>query len=123
MAMLRRKLARDLAHLRGQAAAIVLVLACGVAAFVTMRAMYLSLLRSQETYYARYRFADVFEELKRAPNWVAGRIREIPGVAQVQTRVVMDVTLNVPGLREPAVGRLISMPARASGLNALFLRR
>ncbi len=123
MAMLHRKLARDLAHLRGQSAAIVLVLACGVAAFVTMRAMYLSLLRSQATYYARYRFADVFAELKRAPNWVAGRIREIPGVAQVQTRVVMDVTLNVPGLREPAVGRLISMPASESGLNALFLRR
>ena len=124
MAMLHRKLARDLLHIRGQAIAIVLVIACGVAAFVTMRAMYRSLLRSQADYYARYRFADVFAELKRAPDWVAGRIREIPGVAQVQPRVVMDVTLNVPGLKEPAVGRLISMPAEKSGaLNSLFLRR
>jgi putative ABC transport system permease protein len=123
MAMLGRKLVRDLLHIRGQAIAIILVIACGVAAFVTMRSMYRSLLRSQADYYARYRFADVFAELKRAPDWVANRIREIPGVAQVQPRVVMDVTLNVPGLKEPAVGRLISMPAGDSGaLNELFLR-
>ena len=108
----------------GQAAAIALVLACGVASFVVMRAMYRSLLLSQESYYARYRFADVFAELKRAPDWVAGRIHEIPGVKQVQMRVVMDVTLNVPGLSEPAVGRLISIdPTQSSNLNALFLRR
>lgn len=123
MAMLHRKLVRDLLHMRGQAIAILLVIACGVAAFVTMRSMYRSLLRSQEDYYARYRFADVFAELKRAPDWVANRIREIPGVAQVHPRVVMDVSLSVPGLKEPAVGRLISMAAEnSSALNALFLR-
>ena len=124
MAMLHRKLARDLLHIRGQVIAIALVIACGVAAFVTMRAMYRSLLRSQADYYARYRFADVFDEVKRAPDWVAERIREIPGVARAEPRVVMDVTLNVPGLKEPAVGRLISIPAvRSGGLNALFLRQ
>jgi len=124
MAVLQRKLVRDLLHIRGQAIAIILVIACGVAAFVTMRSMYRSLLRSQADYYARYRFADVFAELKRAPERAADRIREVPGVARVQPRVVMDVTLNVPGLDEPAVGRLISMPAENSGaLNALFLRR
>ncbi len=124
MAMLHRKLVRDLIYIRGQAIAIVLVIACGVAAFVTMRAMYRSLLQSQADYYARYRFAHAFAELKRAPDWVAEQIREIPGVAQVQPRVVFDVTLNVPGLNEPAIGRLISMPAHNSGaLNALFLRR
>jgi putative ABC transport system permease protein len=110
--------------MRGQATAIALVIACGVASFVSMRAMYLSLLRSQADYYREYRFADVFVELKRAPDWVAERIREIPGVARAETRVVMDVTLDVPGLREPAVGRMISIPARQThGLNELFLRQ
>lgn len=124
MAMLHRKLVRDLLHIRGQAIAILLVIACGVAAFVAMRAMYQSLLQSQSDYYARYRFADVFAELKRAPDSVASSIRAIPGVAQVQPRVIMDVTVNVPGLKEPAVGRLISMPAEdSSALNALFLRK
>ncbi len=110
--------------MRGQATAIALVIACGVASFVSMRAMYLSLLRSQADYYTQHRFADVFVELKRAPDWVAERIRQIPGVAQAETRVVMDVTVDVPGLQEPAVGRMISIPARqAQGLNALFLRQ
>lgn len=110
--------------MRGQATAIALVIACGVASFVSMRAMYLSLLRSQADYYTEYRFADVFVELKRAPNWVADRIRQVPGVAQVETRVVMDVNLDVPGLPEPAVGRMISIPSRqAHGLDELFLRQ
>lgn len=124
MATLHKKLARDLFHMWGQALAIALVIACGVAAFVTMRAMYRSLLSSQATYYTQYRFADVFAELKRAPDWVAQRIGQLPGVARAEPRAVMDVTLSVPGLNEPAVGRLISIPPQeAQGLNALFLRR
>ena len=42
----------------------------------------------------------------------------------MQTRVVMDVTLDVPGLKEPATGRLISIPQqRMPVLNDLFLRQ
>lgn len=124
MRILHRKLARDVVHMWGQALSISLVIACGVAAFVTMRAMYRSLLWSQATYYTQYRFADVFAELKRAPNWVVQRVRELPGVADAEPRAVMDVTLSVPGLDEPAVGRLISVPPQGRmGLNSLFLRR
>ena len=124
MTILHRKLVRDLFHMSGQAISIALVIACGVASFVTMRAMYRSLLRSQADYYAQYRFADVFAELKRAPESVAARIRAIPGISRAEPRVAMDVTLDVPGLREPAVGRLISIdPKQPHGLNALFLRQ
>lgn len=123
MNVLHRKLARDLFHLGGQAIAIALVTACGVASLVTMRAMYRSLLRSQQDYYTRYQFADLFAELKRAPDSVAEKIREIPGIGQVQPRAIKDVTLSIPGLQEPATARLISIdPQRAGTLNALFLR-
>lgn len=75
-------------------------------------------------YYERYRFADVFAHVKRAPNWVKYRIADLPGVSQVLTRVVVDVTLDVPGMKEPATGRLISIPDRPmSGLNAIHLCR
>src|SRR5512140_3455992 len=110
MTALNRKLIRDLIHLRGQMLAISLVVACGVAVFVTTRTAYDSLLISQTTYYADYRFADVFTHLKRAPNAIATRIAAIPGVATVQTRIVFEVTLDVPGLAEPATGRLLSIP-------------
>jgi putative ABC transport system permease protein len=45
-------------------------------------------------------------------------------VARVRTRVVVDVTLDVPGLAEPAIGRLISLPARHQALlNDIVLRQ
>jgi putative ABC transport system permease protein len=115
---------RDLWHLRGQVIAAALVVACGVMAQVSMRSAYLSLQGAQTSYYSDYRFADVFAQLKRAPESLAEEIRALPGVAQVRTRVVADVTLDVPGLLEPASGRLIAIPERqAPVLNDLYLRR
>jgi putative ABC transport system permease protein len=123
MSALNRKLLRDLAHMRGQAIAIALVIACGVATFVMSLTTYRSMARMQQTYYERYRFADLFANLKRAPNSLVERMTGIPGVAQVQTRVVVDVVLDVPGMAEPAVGRLVSIPDRPEpGLNDLHLR-
>jgi putative ABC transport system permease protein len=115
---------RDLWHLRGQVLAAALVVTCGVMAQVSMRSAYLSLQATQANYYDRYRFADVFANLKRAPESLAGEIRALPGVAQVRTRVVADVTLDVPGLEEPATGRLASIPERQTPtINDIFLRR
>lgn len=123
MTALDRKLIRDLLHLRGQVIAIVLIVACGIASMVTMLSAYDSLKLTQQTYYDQYRFADVFVQLKRAPEHLRDRIQAIPGVQQVQTRVVRDVIIDVPGLEEPATGRLISIPEqRPPQLNGLALR-
>src|SRR5690606_33654399 len=119
-----RKMIRDLWHLRGQVIATAVVVACGVASFVTMRSTYESLVESRDTYYSQYRFAQVFGSLKRAPNTVARQIAEIPGAAQVQTRVSAVVTLDLPEIAEPAQGRLISIdPGAPDRLNDLFLVR
>jgi len=119
-----RKLWRELSHLRGQLLAIVLVLACGIAAFVTMLSNLQALERSLERYYTHHRFADLFAQVVRAPERLGARIAEIPGVAQVETRVVEDVSVNVPEFGEPIRGRLISLPSvPEQGLNQLFVRR
>ncbi len=124
MTALHRKLIRDLLHMRGQMFAVTLVLACGIATYVTMRSAYQSLLVAQSSYYSAYRFADVFAHVKRAPEGLTAALSTIPGVAAVQTRVVMDVTLDVPGLDEPATGRLVSIAERrAPMLNDLYLRQ
>ncbi len=124
VAAIDRKLLRDLWHVKGQVIAIVLILTCGVTAFVMTRSALVSLQQTRAVYYDRHRFADVFAAVKRAPRALADRIGEIPGVVQVSTRVVKDVTLDVPGLAEPAVGRLISLPERedTGDLNAVYLR-
>lgn len=124
MSSLNRKLFRDLWHMRGQVIAIVLVVACGVASFVALRNIYRSLLITQQTYYSEYRFADVFVQLKRAPERLAERLLEIDGVASLQTRIVANVTLDVPGLNEPASGLFVSIPeTRTPMLNDLHILR
>ncbi|MHB1223192.1 MAG: ABC transporter permease [Gemmatimonadaceae bacterium] len=118
-----RKLLRDLVHLRSQLGAVALVVACGVAGMVMMRTNYSSLLLSQERFYTRYRFAEVFASLTRAPDALASDIAAISGVSSVQTRTVADVTLDVPGLSEPASGHLVSLPAAGPGaLNQVHVR-
>ena len=118
-----RKLLRDLWSMKGQMLAICLVMASGVGTFVMSLNTLESLQTSQADYYQQYRFADVFAGLKRAPRSLGDRIREIPGVDQLQTRVVMDVNLDVAGMPEPAVARLISIPERSRPvLNAPYLR-
>ena len=124
MNTLDRKLFRDLWHARGQVIAIALVVTCGIASFVMARSSYTSMTLTQETYYNQYHFAQVFLSLKRAPETLKSQIADIPGVAQTQTRIVVDVTLDVPDLPEPATGRLISIPERqVSMLNEPFIRQ
>jgi len=121
---LTRKLLRDLWHLRGQSAAIALVVAAGVAMFVMAVNMLVSLRLTQETYYDRYRFAEVFAQVKRAPDPVAQRVGDIPGVGVVDTRVTQYVTLDVPGMSEPARAHVVSIPDDPQQwLNRLHLRR
>jgi len=122
--VLDRKLLRDLSHLKGQVITIAIVIACGVAVFVAALTTYDSLQWSQQSYYASARFAHVYARMKRAPTALIQQIRAIPGVAEVETRLVYDVTLDVPRLSAPAVGRMIGVPAQGQPfLNRLHLRR
>lgn len=123
MQALDRKLFRDLAHLRGQVIAVALVVACGIATLVTMVSAHRSMNASLADYYRNGRFADVFAAARRAPRPLVDRIGHIPGVAVAVGRIVEDVTLDVPGLEEPATGRLVSIPERGRPLlNDVFLR-
>lgn len=118
-----RKLLRDLWHMKGQALAICLVIMSGVALFVAQIATLERLRITQTEYYAEYRFADVFGACKRAPESVARQIEEIEGVDVVQTRIMVDVTLDIPAVDEPAVGRIVSLPdSGRPALNGVHLR-
>lgn len=119
-----RKAVRDLWSIKGQAIAIALVIASGVGTFVMSLNTLESLQNSKELYYEKYRFAHVWSHVKRAPMSLVRRIEVIPGVSQAYPRVVVDVTLDVRGMVEPAVGRLISIPEqRTPMVNDLHLRK
>ncbi len=119
-----RKLLRDLTRLKGQAVAVAVVMACGLAMMITTRSLIGSLESARSDYYERYRFGDVFGSLKRAPNHLEERLAAIPGVAGVQTDIAGQVTLDLPGVDEPASGLVRSLPDfNDPELNRLFLRR
>ena len=123
MKAINRKLWRDLNAARGQALAICLVIACGLATFVMSLGTWEALENSRNAYYDRYRFADVFTSLKRGPKTLIHRLENVPGVAQVQTGIVASVNLSVPGFNEPIIGRLVGTPERRMPrMNDLHLR-
>lgn len=120
---LNQKLLRDIWIIKGQVAAITLVMAAGIAIFIIMFGVLDSLKLTRDTYYDRYQFADVFASLKRAPEAVKDRINEVPGVSIAQSRVVFGVTLQMESLLEPATGKIISLPDSSPALlNKLYLR-
>lgn len=124
MQALNRKLLRDLWRVKSQAIAISLVIAVGLLMFIMYLSAFDSLQLTRSTYYDRQRFAHVFASLKRAPLTLHNRIAAIPGVSQVETRVVVDVTLDVEGFDEPATGRLVSIPEQQREIvNDVVLRR
>ena len=124
VAPLQRKLLRDLGRMRGQAATIALVVACGIASYVTLASAYGSLLFARDRYYESQRFADVFAQAKRAPEPLARRIEAIPGVAIAETRLVEPVMIPIEDLSEPATGRVVGLPAGGTPrLDAPYLRR
>ena len=80
--LLQKAAARSLVT-RGQGLAIGLVIAAGVAMFVVYFSTFDSLARARQTYYDRFRFAEVFVSLKRAPLHVVEDLRALPGIARV----------------------------------------
>ncbi len=124
MSVLDRKLFRDLWAAKGQALAISLVIAGGVATYVMSAGVLDSLKLTQTVFYRDQIFADVFVSLKRAPESLAERIAEIHGVQQVQTRVVAQANLDVEGYPDPISGQIVSVPDHGRpSLNRLYLRR
>ncbi len=118
-----RKLLRDLWAMRGQALTIALVVACGIAGYVSMQSTCYSLERASDVFYEETRFPDVFVHLKRAPNDVEARLATIPGVARVETRVADAVLLPLEDMPEPAIGKIITLPANGQPtLSDLWLR-
>jgi len=107
-----RKLFRDLRRVRGQAIAIGLIILCGVASWVTVLIAYRGLTGTRDAYYREYRLADLFATVKKAPTAVADRLEKVPGVRSVRSRIVFEVTIDLPAVPEPCFGRVLSLPDR-----------
>lgn len=123
MRALNRKILRDLGHLKGQAAAIALVIASGVMTLVIAVTSLDALTITKERFYSEYQFADVFAEITRAPESAVERFRDAPGINQIETRVQAPVRLEVASFDDPIRGTMLSLPDGGEPLlNRLYLR-
>ena len=123
MKALHRKALRDLWLMRGQALAIALIIAAGIAMLVMSQATLDSLHGTSAQLYRDYRLSDVWLTLKRAPQSAAARLREIPGISEVETRVVSSGKMDVPGFDEPVSALVLSLPPGGQPLqNRIYLR-
>ena len=124
MRTLDRKLLRDVRRNWMQVISIALVMACATMTIMGLRGTLVSVQRSRDAYYDAYRFADVFATVRRAPASLQRVLAALPGVGSLEARISSAVRLDVPGLREPATGQIVSIPASPRPmLNALHLRR
>ncbi len=112
MKALDRKLLRDLRLMWSQALTIALVVASGVAGFLTSLSAVDSLALARDRFYAQGHFADVFAAVKRAPRGFADVLRMQPGVADVQTTLEHLVRVDIEGLSDPITGQLIGLDRR-----------
>jgi len=110
--------------MKGQVFAITLVVISGVATFIMLISIVDSLSLTRNTFYREYRFADVFVNLKRAPESLKEKIQAVPGVKEVETRVSAYIKLGIPGFSEPVIGKIISIPDDGKPLlNHLYIRK
>jgi putative ABC transport system permease protein len=119
---LQRKLWRDLRLLRGQVAAISLVMVGGIAMLVMALSNYYALAQTRALFYQEYRFAEVFAQLERAPLALIEAVRAIPGVRDAEPRVVGGARLELADYDEAVTALLLSLPEPGTELNRIFLR-
>lgn len=110
VAPLDKKLLRDLWRMRGQALAISVVISLGVLMLVMMDGLVNSLEETKRAYYERYRLADVFASVKRAPKHLLKDIAAIPGVGVVEGRIKGGALIDLPGVEAPVRAQAVSLP-------------
>lgn len=120
MSALATKLRRDLWRARGQGLAVGVVVACAVAVSVGSTTTSRALVASRDRFYTAEALADVFAEATRVPEPAAGSLAALPGVAEVETRLVAGGRVEHAG--GTARARLVSLGPHGGRLNRLHLR-
>lgn len=122
VSVLWRKLGRDLRAAWLMLASILLVIVFGVASFVGMVTMWVSLERARADYYDACRMADVWVSVKRVPVQEARRLTTIPGVVEVRPRIATRATVDIDQEPAPLTAEVVSL-GDPGGLNTIVLMR
>lgn len=87
-----------------------------------MTGLVASLDETRRAYYERYRLADIFAPVARAPQRLIEDLRQIHGVSSVETRVIGSGLIDLDDEPLPIQAQVISLPDyRDAKLNAIYL--
>lgn len=124
MKALDRKLLRDTWRLRSQVITIALVVASGLGGFIGSICAHTSLAQLRDDFYESARFAHVFAPVRRAPRGLVERLRDLPGVLDVDAGIVAATTISIPGSADVMTGQIVSLPMQPrGGMNRVVLDR
>lgn len=124
MITLNRKIIRDLTLIKGQVLTIMIVIGSGVMVLVLLVNSLQSLTHARNDYYASNQFADIYVTLKRAPEQMSQRLRTVPGINRLTTRIQAPVRIRLPEQNAAANGLILSLPNTGQPeLNRLHLKQ
>lgn len=113
---------RDLWRIKGQAIAIIFVIAAGIALFVMSNGMMTALDETMRAYYERHRFADIYAPAKRAPNHLLEEVNNLEGVASAEGRINGGGLVTLEHVSAPISARVLSYnPDARSPVNSIYL--
>lgn len=108
--ILNRRLMRLVRRSWWRLTAISSIMAIGIACFVGLATTWLNLARGQQSYYAQCRMADFWIELTQLPLADLAAAQSIPGVVELQPRLVTSAIVDLPDVIETVNGLVLSLP-------------
>jgi putative ABC transport system permease protein len=122
--MLQRKVIRDMKENKGGYAACIIVFAIGLMIFTAYSLVMDNLTLAQQDFYKKQNFAEGFAEVRAMPYREAEKLGSIPGIRDLQGRIVEDVRVLLPGKGNDVYLRLVSLdPAQENPINGVRVDR
>lgn len=122
--MLRRKMIRDMKENKGAYAACIAVIIIGLMIFTSYSVVMDNLTLAQKDFYEKQNFADGFAEIRSMPYREAEKLKSIPGIKDLQSRMVEDVRVLLPGRNNDIYLRLVSVdPSKGDPINGVRIKK
>ncbi|HEX9062558.1 MAG TPA: FtsX-like permease family protein, partial [Clostridia bacterium] len=121
MAILWRKLVRDLWQSKGQFISVLIVVVIGVMFYSGINSTFMNLTDASNKYYTEYRLGDIWASFTKTPEDIERKVKTLPFVKMATGRIVQDVNTNISG--DNAVLRLITLPDEKKDIvNDIFIK-
>lgn len=122
--MLQRKVIRDMKENKGAYTACIIVFAIGLMIFTAYSLVMDNLNLAQQDFYKKQNFAEGFAEVRAMPYREAEKLKSIPGIKDLQGRMVEEVRVLLPGRGNDVYLRLVSLdPAQENPVNGVRIDR